>query len=120
MYDNIEDLVTVMRKKRMQFYGHLERMDPKRLTQRIHSSISKKSSYSKWANQVKRDLQEAQINQDLVRNRNEFRDAVKSTNKLLPLTSVTARSNSKWSEDRKVDHSSRMKLYWQRRKNERS
>ncbi|KAL1447407.1 hypothetical protein WDU94_005673, partial [Cyamophila willieti] len=120
LFDNIEDLVTVMRKRRMQFYGHLERMDPKRLTHRIHSSISKKSSYAKWTNQVKRDLEEAQINQNLVENRNEFRDAVKSTNKLVPLTSVTARPNSKWSEERKVDHSSRMKLYWQRRKNERS
>ena len=98
------------------FYGHLERMDPKRLTQRIHSSISKKSLYAKWANQVQKDLDETQIRKDLVWNRNQFKDAVKSTNKLKPLTSVRARPNARWSQDRKNDHSSRMKIYWYKKK----
>uniref|UniRef100_A0A8D8VX87 Uncharacterized protein n=1 Tax=Cacopsylla melanoneura TaxID=428564 RepID=A0A8D8VX87_9HEMI len=91
----------------------------KRLTHRVHSSISKKSSYSKWTNQVKtvkRDLEEAEISRDLVWNRNEFRDAVKLTNKLKPLTSVTARPNSKWTVERKANQSSRMKIYLQKRK----
>ncbi|KAI5743680.1 hypothetical protein M8J77_021036 [Diaphorina citri] len=116
LYDNIEDLVTVIRKRRMLFYGHLERMEPKRLTQRIHASISKKSSYAKWATQVKKDFREAEISEELIGNRNKFREAVKSTNKLKSITSTTARPNSKWSEERKADHSSRMKVYWHKRK----
>ncbi|KAI5708451.1 hypothetical protein M8J77_022846 [Diaphorina citri] len=116
LYDNIEDLVTVIRKRRMLFYGHLERMEPKRLTQRIHASISKKSSYAKWATQVKKDFREAEISEELIGNRNKFREAVKSTNKLKSITSTTARPNSKWSEERKADHSSRMKIYWHKRK----
>uniref|UniRef100_A0A8D8RKU7 Endonuclease-reverse transcriptase n=1 Tax=Cacopsylla melanoneura TaxID=428564 RepID=A0A8D8RKU7_9HEMI len=118
LFDHIEDLVTVMRKRRMQFYGHLERMDPKRLTHRIHSCISKKPSYAKWTIQVKKDLEEARISHNLIWNRTEFRDAVKSTNNLKPLTSTTARPNSKWTAERKADHSSRMKIYWQKRKNQ--
>ncbi|KAI5751635.1 hypothetical protein M8J77_009428 [Diaphorina citri] len=94
LYDNIEDLVTVIRKRRMLFYGHLERMEPKRLTQRIHASISKKSSYAKWATQVKKDFREAEISEELIGNRNKFREAVKSTNKLKSITSTTARPNT--------------------------
>ncbi|KAI5746246.1 hypothetical protein M8J77_001486 [Diaphorina citri] len=116
LYDNIEDLVTVIRKRRMLFYGHLERMEPKRLTQRIHAFISKKSSYAKWATQVKKDFREAEISEELIGNRNKFREAVKSTNKLKSITSTTARPNSKWSDERKADHSSRMKIYWHKRK----
>ncbi|KAI5743682.1 hypothetical protein M8J77_021057 [Diaphorina citri] len=118
LFDHIEDLVTVMRKRRMMFYGHLERMDPKRLSHRIHSSISKKSSYAKWSNQVKKDMAEAEINPDLIHNRPLFREAVKSSDKLKPLTTVVPRPNSKWSEERKADHSSRMKIYWMKRKHD--
>ncbi|KAI5755345.1 hypothetical protein M8J77_016126 [Diaphorina citri] len=107
-----------MRKRRMMFYGHLERMDPKRLSHRIHSSISKKSSYAKWSNQVKKDMAEAEINPDLIHNRPLFREAVKSSDKLKPLTTVVRRPNSKWSEERKADHSSRMKIYWMKRKHD--
>ncbi|KAI5738424.1 hypothetical protein M8J77_006867 [Diaphorina citri] len=118
LFDHIEDLVTVMRKRRMMFYGHLERMDPKRLSHRIHSSISRKSSYAKWSNQVKKDMAEAEINPDLIHNRPLFREAVKSSDKLKPLTTVVPRPNSKWSEERKADHSSRMKIYWMKRKHD--
>lgn len=116
LFEHMEDIVTAMRKRRLMFYGHLERMSPDRLTHRIHSSISKKSSYCKWSNQVKKDLIEAEINPDLVWERTLFRDTVKSSKKLQPLTSTTSRPNCKWTEERKADHSSRMKLYWQRRK----
>ena len=96
----MEDIVTAIWKRRLMFYGDLERMNPHRLTQRIHSSISNKSSYCKWSNQVKNDLIEAEINPDLVWNRTLFRDTVKSSKKLQPLTSTTQRPNCKWTEEK--------------------
>ncbi|KAL1449423.1 hypothetical protein WDU94_001932 [Cyamophila willieti] len=115
LYEQIEDLVTCMRKRRMLFFGHLERMLPNRLSHQIHVSLAKKTSYSKWADLVKKDLEEAHISPEDICNRDTFRDLVKTAT-LQPLTTATARPASRWSQQRKNAQSQRMKEYWQRRK----
>ncbi|KAI5751107.1 hypothetical protein M8J77_004237 [Diaphorina citri] len=115
LYEHMEDLVTSMRRRRMLFFGHLERMNQDRLTHQIHKSISNKKSYSKWAVQVRKDFEQANITEEEISDRNIFRDLVKSAT-LQPLTLATARPACKWSQQRKEAHSRKMKAYWQRKK----
>lgn len=116
LFDQCEDIITTMRKRRLMFFGHLERMNPARFTHRLHNSISNKKSYSKWTQQVKKDLQEGLIPLDDIHNRQRFRDQIKTCS-FQPLTAPTVRPASKWSQERKEAHSIKMKNYWQRKKN---
>uniref|UniRef100_A0A8D9BEI3 Uncharacterized protein n=1 Tax=Cacopsylla melanoneura TaxID=428564 RepID=A0A8D9BEI3_9HEMI len=56
LYYQSEDIITSMRKRRLMFSGHLERMNQERLTHRLHTAISSRKSYSKWSQRVKKGL----------------------------------------------------------------
>lgn len=114
LYKKIEKLSDTMRKRRINFYGHLLRMNPNRLTKQIFDFFRNRKTKPNWFKETEKDLAELKISENSLINRTaklitkdeniRFQD--KSTLKSKPIIS---------DEERKR-RSERMKKYWALRK----
>ena len=116
LYEHQEDIITSMRKRRLTFYGHLARLDPERLTNRIFTVTGRgKASKNKWMTSVKSDMEQLNIPLERVHNRTLFRQAIQQ--KVFPLSLTSKQTTgAKWTEERKLAHSQKMKEYWRKKK----
>ena len=102
-----------MRKRRINFYGHLLRMNPSRLTKQIFDFFRNRKTKPNWFKETEKDLAELKISENSLINRTaqlitideniRFQD--KSTHKSNPIISEEERKRSE-----------RMKKYWALRK----
>ena len=113
IYKNIEKLSDAMRKRRLTFYGHLMRMDETRLTKKIFQHSLQKQKTNTWIRMVKEDMMVANIEQDLIWDRDKFRTAV---NKIKFPEIVKTSINRQWSDERRKHQAEVMKKYWKERK----
>ena len=61
LYKNCEKLSHVMKKRRLAFYGHLQRMDDSRLPKKLFDHFLQKKYQPTWFTNTKKDLQAFQI-----------------------------------------------------------
>lgn len=113
LYLKIEKLTDVMRKRRLQFFGHIYRMDDNRLTKRIFNLLNSYKSKPTWFIEIEKDMKNVGIKTDTIKNRTLFREAVQKARFQERKKPTTRR---KWTQDEKEQHSRRMKEIWKQRK----
>lgn len=118
IYKEIETITDTIRKRRMKFYGHVSRMNQNRLTRRIFEIASKSKNKTKWITETEADIKELGITQDNLNNREQFRNIIQKHT--LKQEHTKNRIGKKWSEERKREHSERMKRIWEERRKKKS
>ena len=97
--------------RRIQFMGHLERMDSNRLTLKIHIFLKNKATRPNWYKQIGKDLK--QLGSPNLHDRNKIRKITNTRG----FEEKEIRTNGyTWSVQRKQADSLRMKEYWVKRK----
>lgn len=111
IYKQIPKITDTMRIRRIQFMGHIERMDPNRLTHKIHTFLKNKTTRPNWYKQTEKDLKE------LGSPNLQDRTAIRRITQARGFEDVKRKvKQNTWSEQRKHTHSLRMKEYWANRK----
>lgn len=113
LYLKVEKLTDVMRKRRLQFYGHIYRMDSNRLTKKIFHLLNSYKSKPTWFNEIDKDMKNVGIKKDTINNRTLFREA---TQKAEFPERKKLNNGRKWTQDEKDRHSRKMKEIWAQRK----
>ena len=113
IYKHIERITTTMRKRRLNFFGHIRRMTPDRLTYQLTDKIYKQKSTINWVKEIKKDLDELKINEHDFNNRNLFRNKINQQK--FPIK-PKIKTGTRWTTERKLAHSQKMKEIWEKRK----
>lgn len=113
LYEHTEKITDKIRKRRLQFYGHLSRMEPRRLTRQIFDWVSTRKD-NKWMNEVKSDMGQLNITQEATQNRTLLRNLIKKNK----LQEAPHSKKTQWTEQRRQEHSQRMKEHWANMKTE--
>lgn len=113
LYEQTEKITDKIRKRRMQFYGHLHRMNTNRLTKQILDEVKRRNK-NKWLNEVQKDLESLGITTENIEDRPRFR-LITKTSKLEELQR-DATGNLKWTEERKQQHSAKLKASWAKKR----
>ena len=112
-YSNIEN---DFRKRRLKFFGHIMRLDDTRLTKKILLHTLKLKTTTTWTKQVKIDLEKAKIKITDTEDRKKYRQKIHDWE---VTSEIKHRTTAKWTEERRTQHSERMKKYWENKKNNR-
>uniref|UniRef100_A0A8D8XXG7 Uncharacterized protein n=1 Tax=Cacopsylla melanoneura TaxID=428564 RepID=A0A8D8XXG7_9HEMI len=115
VYAKIEKISHTMRKRRISFYAHLKRMNDTRLTKRKFDFFDKNPRTNlTWFKEVKADLKEMKIEEEIIRNRNILRQTLQE----FPGFQEKKKNcgAAAWTEERREQQSERMKIYWIQRK----
>lgn len=118
IYKDTEVITDVFRKRRLSFYGHIYRMDRSRNAKKLLNIVTNSKNKTKWLLEVEDDLKELNITELDLNDRNKFRNKV-NKGKLQENTKVGI-TGTKWTDERKREHSERMKKIWQERKRKKS
>ncbi|KAK7794649.1 hypothetical protein R5R35_004441 [Gryllus longicercus] len=110
-YSNIE---VDIRKRRLKFFGHIDRLPNTRLTKRMLNYISSLKSTTPWMKETKKDMRHADITD--TSDKNTFRNKVNKW-EVKAEQPKSKPYRPKWSEERKLAFSNRMKEYWKIKKN---
>ena len=110
IYKNIPIITTTMRMRRIQFMGHIERMNPSRLTHQIYTFMKNKTTRPNWYKQTEKDLKE--LGSPDLQDRNLIRNITHTRG----FEEKKRNIKHAWTEQRKLTHSLRMKEYWAKRK----
>ncbi|KAL1451182.1 hypothetical protein WDU94_003467 [Cyamophila willieti] len=115
VYENTEKIGDTMRKRRVQFYGHLERMNENRLSKQLFDYFDKNPNTKlTWFNETKKDLNEMEIPREIINERNQFKEKIKEFQGYKEREKK--KTGAPWTEERKQQHRERMKKYWEERK----
>lgn len=115
IYEKIEKISTTMRKRRISFYGHLKRMHKNRLSKKIFDYFDKNPKTKvTWFVEVKKDISEMQISEEEILDRNKFREKIDQFKNFEERQKK--KTGTKWTDERRSEHSERMKRYWTERK----
>ena len=115
LYKQTANIVVTMRKRRLKFYGHLERMDESRLTKKIFKYITGLKVTTKWVVEVKGDAAEVGLTKIVIHDGKMFRnrvDSIKNFKEKPPQN----RPKLVISEEQRRIRSERMKRYWEEKK----
>lgn len=114
LYRRTEKMSHTIKKRRIDFYGHILRMDPERITKRIFDFFRNKKTKLNWFKETEKDLREFQITEEMLADRSaksiiggkmkRFQDRVKT------------KTPYRISEAERTARSERMKKYWADRK----
>ena len=114
LYRRTKRIADIIRKRRIDFYGYILRMDPRRITKRIFDFFHNKKTKPNWFKETEKDLRELQITEEMLADGSakkitkdkmkRFQDRVK-TKRLYRI-----------SEEERTARSERMKKYWENRK----
>lgn len=119
LYHKTEGVVELMKKRRIQFYGHLMRMDRNRLTKRIFEFFRKRKTEPKWFREVRTDLTKMGLKEEDILDRDRFRRLVKEFGGFQE-TEVQVKKKRSYTVEQKKEVSERMKRYWQKVKAEKA
>ncbi|KAK9878443.1 hypothetical protein WA026_022084 [Henosepilachna vigintioctopunctata] len=112
----MSNIAADIRKRRLKFYGHISRLPPTRIANRILKYIKGVKSTTPWITQVEIDLQKARIDQTDVQDRNTYRNKIHQWN-VMPENEVLKKPGTRWTEERKKIHREKMREVWKNRKN---
>lgn len=113
LYQESERLIESMRKRRLKFYGHLFRMDEKRLTKQIFRKLDSRPKVAdKWFREVRKDLELSGLNREDILNRTKFRSVIDSFKGFHDEQKL----NRGWTEERRQAARERMKKFWAAKK----
>lgn len=113
LYEHTEKITDKIRKRRLQFYGHLSRMAPHRITRQILDWVSTRKN-NKWMNEVRNDMEQLNITQETIQNKTLFRNLIRRNK----LQETPHNKRTQWTEQRRQEHSQRMKEHWANKKKE--
>lgn len=105
-----------IRKRRLKFYGHIQRLPETRLTRQIHEATATLKSTTNWIIQTQKDLQKADIKREEIADRDTFRDKVNRW-EVIQEQKEYKPYRPKWSEERKQKFSEVMKKHWEGKRN---
>ena len=112
---NILRKLDTIRKRKITFYGHLQRMDSNRLTGRIFKYIRKLKMINTWISETENDIEERQITHDIT-------ERTPLRNKLHNFKGFQEKPRRKtgavWTEERREGLEGRMREIWRERKKE--
>lgn len=114
LYVKSERLSDTMRKRRIDFYGHIFRMNPRRLTKQIFDFFYNKKTKPNWFREVEKDLKELRITEVMLRN-GTAKTVTKDKTKRFQAKTDT-RKPIQISEEERRRRSDRMKTYWEKRR----
>ena len=103
---NREIITDIIIKRKIAFYGHLQRMNSNRLTGRIFIYITKLKKEITWFSETKNDIEELQITHKDITERTPLR------NKLRDFKGFQQKPRRKadvWTEERREEHEQRMR-----------
>ena len=110
LYKYCERITNVARKRRLAFYGHVYRMHPTRLTNRILSYWQNRKTKSPWLMEVDKDLQELGITEENLKDRTALRKMLK--HKKFQDRLPTKKTGALRTKERNQQNSLRMRNYW--------
>ena len=113
VYNHIEKITTTMRKRRLKFYGHIQRLDDNRLTKQIMKAMDQKSTV-KWMERVRRDARELGIENRDFEDRKSYRKIIHEAK--FAEETPKRKTGALWTEERKQRFSEQMKLRWEQRR----
>jgi Reverse transcriptase (RNA-dependent DNA polymerase). len=116
IYENMEDLETTIRKRRLKFYGHMARMSPARLNRQIFDKINILKSQGGYTKQMREELGRLGITNEDCQDRNQFRERLFNIKVLVGRE--RRREGGEWTDERRAQQSERMREMWRRRKEE--
>ena len=112
LYESVEPISSVIRKKRLGFVGHLMRMDDNRLTKKIWNATC--LTGNNWMKEVREDWKTIGIKEKnqlkIVQNRSEYKKLVEGHKW------ADTRIKMQISEAERKRRSERMKRYWEERR----
>ena len=113
LYEDSNKLTDMIKKRRLSFYGHIYRMNDNRLTKKIFNVINCSIKKTNWFHEIEDDLMQAGINKEMINNRIDFRNKIAN---IKFDAKEKKRTGVLWTEQRKKEHSERMKKFWQKKK----
>lgn len=114
LYRHIEKITDTIRKRRISFYGHLQRMEPERLTGRLFNYIRKLKMDNTWTKETEKDILELNITPQDIQNRSPLRNKLVKSKGFLE--KPKKKTGATWTEERKEKHRERMREFWVKRK----
>jgi hypothetical protein len=114
--ETLSNIAADIRKRRLKFYGHVSRLPEHRLTHQILKATENLKGMT-WAEQVRRDLANAQLTAADTDDRKTYRSAIDKW-EVQPETTAK-RTGTTWTEERKKAMSEKMKASWETRRNDR-
>ena len=114
LYKHTQTITVAFRKRRMTFYGHIYRMNQNRLTRRIFNIINSSKNKLKWITEIEEDLKQLGITKEAIKDRQQFRNLIKKC--IFKQNPMGKNTGMKWSDERKKEHSERMKRVWEERR----
>lgn len=110
LYEYCEKITDVARKRRLTFYGHVFRMHPTRLTNQLLIYWENRKTKSPWLVEVRSDLQELGGTDRDLKDRVSLRKMVQHGR--FQDKPPQKRRSGLWTQERKEQHSQRMRDYW--------
>lgn len=110
LYTHIEKITTTIRKRRITFYGHVTRMHPTRLTNRIITFLQQKKTKGAWFIEVDKDLEEVGIAGNDIRERASLRKKLQTFQGFREKPKL--KTGKAWTQERKEQHRECMRQYW--------
>lgn len=110
LYTRVEKITDVIRKRRISFYGHVTRMKPTRLTNRIFTFLQEKKTKGAWFSEVEKDLLEVGITREDIQQRGPLKKKLQEHPSFQPKPKL--KTGKAWTMARKEQHRLRMKEYW--------
>ena len=107
LYEEIEKLSDCARKRRVSFYGHVARLPPNRLTNRLFTFWRNKKVRTTWLTETEKDIKELGLID--LQDRQTIRLTLK---KVKSFQEKPLKKGIPWSEQRKERHREVMRTYW--------
>ena len=114
LYTHIEKITDTIRKRRISFYGHIQRMNPNKRIKILFNYLDKIKMDNTWMRETKNDMQELQITPQDIEERVPLKKKLKKCKGFQE--KPKKKTGAAWTEERKEKHRSRMKEIWKARK----
>ena len=109
LYSYTEKITDMARKRRLAFYGHVTRMDQRRLTNQLLNYWKNRKAVTPWLTEVNKDIQELHLSESNIRNQSSLRKVLKE--KRFQDKPLHKKTGTPWTNERKEAHSQKMREY---------
>ena len=116
VYEFSEDIISKMKKRRLAFYGHLNRMNTNRLVKRVFDFVNGGKRNYTWSKETKLDLEQIGLTPQDTQDRNHYRKTIKESKPIESRETRQYNNSGAWTEERKLQQSLRMKALWAKRR----
>ncbi|KAK5649407.1 hypothetical protein RI129_000436 [Pyrocoelia pectoralis] len=101
-------------KEKVTFYGHIKIMNEESLTKILFNYFDRNpNTQITWIKEVRKEMK---LDGEEMERRKEFREKIRGFRGFHVQEKSKKKTRTKWTEEKKKQHSERMKEYWKRRK----